>query len=145
MSSNKDSKTTVQRRTNPSEDDPLPREKLPESLQKIVDNEESLMDQIYDGTYVKHISPAYLRAFLNDYTEQINLQIPISDTQHMPVDSAQYCSVHTAMSRIPRTLESPSAQLLIRGSSEGLMVFPGHTWLETLGTKDTRPISEINA
>ncbi|CAD6565861.1 MAG: hypothetical protein ASARMPREDX12_003671 [Alectoria sarmentosa] len=50
MSSNKDSNTTVQRRVKHSEDDPLPREKLPESLQKIVDNEESLMEQIYDGT-----------------------------------------------------------------------------------------------
>ena len=52
MSSNKDSSNTVQRRTKHSEDDPLPREKLPESLQKIVDNEDSLMDQLYDGTYV---------------------------------------------------------------------------------------------
>ena len=54
MSSNKDSNTTVQRRAKYSEDDPLPREKLPESLQKIVDNEESLWEQLYDGTYVKN-------------------------------------------------------------------------------------------
>ena len=52
MSSKKGSDTTIQRRVNYSEDDPLPREKLPDSLQKIVDNEESLMDQLYDGTYV---------------------------------------------------------------------------------------------
>lgn len=56
MSSNKDSNATnVQKRATvkPLESDPLPREKLPESLQKIVDNEESLMDQLYDGTYVE--------------------------------------------------------------------------------------------
>jgi len=29
---------------------PLPREKLHEDLQKIVDDEETLLDQIYDGT-----------------------------------------------------------------------------------------------
>lgn len=34
----------------PSDSDPLPRETLPKELQKIVDNEESLLDQIYDGT-----------------------------------------------------------------------------------------------
>ncbi|CAF9931887.1 hypothetical protein IMSHALPRED_008740 [Imshaugia aleurites] len=50
MASDKSSNTAVQRRVEHSEDDPLPREKLPESLQKIVDNEESLMEQIYDGT-----------------------------------------------------------------------------------------------
>lgn len=50
MSNNKDSNSTVQRRVKKIKDDPLPREKLPESLQKIVDNEESLMEQIYDGT-----------------------------------------------------------------------------------------------
>ncbi|KAF6224960.1 hypothetical protein HO133_010155 [Letharia lupina] len=50
MSSSNDSNTNVQRRVKHAEDDPLPREKLPESLQKIVDNEESLMEQIYDGT-----------------------------------------------------------------------------------------------
>lgn len=55
MSSNKDSNVTVQKRATvkPLEGDPLPREKLPESLQKIVDNDESLMDQLYDGTYVE--------------------------------------------------------------------------------------------
>lgn len=58
MASDKGSNTTVQKRVKHSEDDPLPREKLPESLQKIVDNEESLMDQIYDGTYVKDHSLA---------------------------------------------------------------------------------------
>ena len=65
MSSNKDSNTTVHRRVKHLEDDSLPREKLPESLQKIVDNEESLMEQIYDGTYVHHVSPVYSRASLN--------------------------------------------------------------------------------
>lgn len=58
MSSNKDSNNTVQRRVKHSEDEPLPREKLPESLQKIVDNEESLMEQIYDGTYAQILSSA---------------------------------------------------------------------------------------
>ena len=55
MSSNKDSNATVQKRATvkPLESDPLSREKLPQSLQKIVDDEESLMDQLYDGTYVE--------------------------------------------------------------------------------------------
>lgn len=97
MSSNKDSNTTVERRVKHSEDDPLPREKLPKSLQKIVDNEESLMEQIYDGTYVKLFSAAYPSVFLNYYIEQTSLQIPTFDMQHMPVDSVQYCSVRNDM------------------------------------------------
>ena len=44
-----DSVGPVQRRK-PQESDPLPREKLPEDLQTLVDNEDSLFDQIYDGT-----------------------------------------------------------------------------------------------
>lgn len=97
MSSNKDSNNTVQRRVKHSEDDPLPREKLPESLQKIVDNEESLMEQIYDGTSVDHSSPAYPRAFPDYHIERNSLQIPTFDMQHMPVDSVLYSSVRTAM------------------------------------------------
>lgn len=41
---------SVKRRNKPSDSDPLPREKLPQDLQKLVDNEESLLDHIYDGT-----------------------------------------------------------------------------------------------
>lgn len=63
MSNNKETSTSVQRRGKPSEDEPLPREKLPESLQKIVDNEESLMEQLYDGTYVDCPS-SHPRSFL---------------------------------------------------------------------------------
>ncbi|MCJ1237609.1 hypothetical protein MMC14_005596 [Varicellaria rhodocarpa] len=41
----------VQRRgATPDPNTPISREKLPDELQKLVDNEESLMDQIYDGT-----------------------------------------------------------------------------------------------
>lgn len=97
MSSSKDSNTNVQRRVKHSEDDPLPREKLPESLQKIVDNEESLMEQIYDGTYVKDPSFAYSKAFPNCHIEQTSLQIPTFDTQHMPLDSVQYYSARNVM------------------------------------------------
>ena len=50
MSKPNDKSNTVQRRPKPSENDEFPREKLPESLQKIVDDEDSLLDQIYDGT-----------------------------------------------------------------------------------------------
>ncbi len=53
MSNDNNSNNPVQRRAKSSEDDPLPREALPESLQKLVDNEESLMEQVYDGTYVE--------------------------------------------------------------------------------------------
>lgn len=30
----------------------VPREKLPDELQKLVDDEDTLLDQIYDGTFV---------------------------------------------------------------------------------------------
>ncbi|KAL8698376.1 MAG: hypothetical protein Q9201_006611 [Fulgogasparrea decipioides] len=40
----------LRQRTKSIADAPLPREKLPQDLQKLVDNEESLLDQIYDGT-----------------------------------------------------------------------------------------------
>ncbi|KAL8951074.1 MAG: hypothetical protein Q9222_002914 [Ikaeria aurantiellina] len=39
-----------QRSTKAIRDAPLPNSKLPKDLQKLVDNEETLMDQIYDGT-----------------------------------------------------------------------------------------------
>ena len=103
MSNNKDSNTTVQRPTKPSEADPIPREKLPESLQKIVDNEESLMDQLYDGTYVTYSFSVYARVFPDRHKERMSLQIPILDTQHMLLDSVQYYSVRIAMSPILRT------------------------------------------
>ena len=97
MSSDKDSNTLVQRRAKHSDDEPLPREKLPESLQKIVDNEESLMEQIYDGTYVHCYFPlSYTGAFFDCCTERTSLQIPTSDMQRMPLDSGQYCSVRIA-------------------------------------------------
>lgn len=97
MSSDKDSNTLVQRRAKPSDDEPLPREKLPESLQKIVDNEESLMEQIYDGTYVHCYFPRFLsRDDFDCCIERTSLQIPTSDMQRMPLDSGQYCSVRTA-------------------------------------------------
>ena len=52
MSKDNSSTTTTQRKA-PPPNVPLPaREKLPEKLQKIVDDEETLLDQLYDGTYV---------------------------------------------------------------------------------------------
>ena len=51
MSRSNDS-TVVQRRAEPSDAPLPPREKLPDELQKIVDDEDSLMDALYDGTYV---------------------------------------------------------------------------------------------
>ncbi|KAL6717068.1 hypothetical protein ACLMJK_004982 [Lecanora helva] len=44
------SNNIARRKTEPSEKDSLPRVKLPENLQKHVDDEETLLDQIYDGT-----------------------------------------------------------------------------------------------
>ena len=97
MSSDKNSDTLVQRRTKHSDDEPLPREKLPESLQKIVDNEESLMEQIYDGTYVHCYFPLPdPEAFFDCGTERTSLRIPTSDMQRMPLDSGLSCSVRTA-------------------------------------------------
>ena len=104
MSSDKSSDTLVQRRTKHSDDEPLPREKLPESLQKIVDNEESLMEQIYDGTYVQCYPPyPYPGAFFDCCIEQTSLQIPTSDMQRMPLDSELSCSVRTATWPTPQT------------------------------------------
>jgi len=34
---------------------PLPREKLPKDLQKIVDKEDDVWDEIYDGQYALHL------------------------------------------------------------------------------------------
>ena len=49
MSGDKNSSEIVHRGPKPSTNDILPREKLPDSLQKIVDDEETLFEQIYDG------------------------------------------------------------------------------------------------
>lgn len=48
-SNNSSNDWTIRKRTG-NEQAPLPREKLPQDLQKIVDNEDSLLEQIYDGT-----------------------------------------------------------------------------------------------
>ncbi|KAL8783163.1 MAG: hypothetical protein Q9195_009476 [Heterodermia aff. obscurata] len=48
MAPEKNSSNVVQRLQN--SEAPLPREKLPDELQKLVDDEETLLDQIYDGT-----------------------------------------------------------------------------------------------
>ena len=51
MSKENSSNEVVQRRGPPPDPNaPIAREKLPKDLQKLVDNEESLLDQIYDGT-----------------------------------------------------------------------------------------------
>ncbi|KAL9584679.1 MAG: hypothetical protein Q9212_001962 [Teloschistes hypoglaucus] len=50
MASNNSSNDPNIRKRTGNEQAPLPREKLPEDLQKIVDNEDSLFEQIYDGT-----------------------------------------------------------------------------------------------
>lgn len=50
MSGKDKTNSVVQRTANRLEPDTLPREKLPADLQKIVDNDESLLDQVYDGT-----------------------------------------------------------------------------------------------
>ncbi|KAL9129073.1 MAG: hypothetical protein Q9217_002380 [Psora testacea] len=48
--STENSSTGPTQRKKPSQNDPLARERLPRDLQKIVDDEESLLDKIYDGT-----------------------------------------------------------------------------------------------
>ncbi|KAL8732045.1 MAG: hypothetical protein Q9166_002997 [cf. Caloplaca sp. 2 TL-2023] len=51
MAPDKSSSTSdLRQRSTTIQDAPLPREKLPKDLQKIVDNEDTLMEQIYDGT-----------------------------------------------------------------------------------------------
>ena len=53
MAKKNDSDQSNRRGAQPSETDPIPRVKLPESLQKQVDDEETLLDQVYDGTYAR--------------------------------------------------------------------------------------------
>ena len=57
MSSNTDFNGPKQRKK-PLAKEPLPREKLPQELQHLVDDEESLLDQLYDGTYVRSLMSA---------------------------------------------------------------------------------------
>ena len=50
MSKDKDPKASSQTSVPSTEvDKPLPQGKLPKDLQKLVDDEDSLLDQIYDG------------------------------------------------------------------------------------------------
>ena len=49
MSGNKNPNEIVHRGPKPSTSDTLPREKLPDSLQKMVDDEETFFEQMYDG------------------------------------------------------------------------------------------------
>ena len=56
MSQDKSSSTLdLRQRSAGLQDASLPRERLPSELQKIVDNEDTLMEQIYDGTYVSSV------------------------------------------------------------------------------------------
>lgn len=51
MSKDNSTNGAVQRRGPPPDSKtPIARTKLPDELQKLVDNEESLIDQLYDGT-----------------------------------------------------------------------------------------------
>lgn len=43
---------------------PLPREKLPKDLQKIVDKEDDFFDALYDGQYGFHIIPHLTLTYL---------------------------------------------------------------------------------
>ena len=53
MSKENNSNGTAHRRGAPPDPEaPIAREKLPDDLQHLVDDDESLMDKIYDGTYV---------------------------------------------------------------------------------------------
>lgn len=65
MSAEDKTNSTLQRRK-PSDSDPLPNKKLNQDLQNLVDEEESLFDQVCDGTCVcnpveemntSHLSP----------------------------------------------------------------------------------------
>jgi hypothetical protein len=65
--------TAVQRRPHGT-DDPLPREKLPDELQKIVDDEDTLLESLYDGTYVSQ--PTHSTFPPNLYLPPLFLHIP---------------------------------------------------------------------
>jgi hypothetical protein len=66
---------------------PLPREKLPKDLQKIVDKEDDMWDVIYDGQYEFPGLPAVLQGL--HVRTLLELQIPptrASDMQPMRIE-----------------------------------------------------------
>lgn len=104
---------------------PLPREKLPENLQKIVDNEESLWDTLYDGGYVKETRPHYKCCALSIARNAFLLIVlaellnPQSQTYVMlPTQHERGPSFYLPIATLPThpTLANPSDLSLIRGS-----------------------------
>ncbi|KAL9606444.1 MAG: hypothetical protein Q9204_009465 [Flavoplaca sp. TL-2023a] len=82
MSQDKSSTTSdLRQRSTGLQDASLPRERLPPELQKIVDNEDTLMEQIYDGT---------------SRTVPRTPQTPLSATHPTSPAPVQFSSVPTA-------------------------------------------------
>jgi len=145
--------TTVQRRPPPA-DDTLPREKLPDELQKIVDDEDTLLESLYDGTYV--LQSTHSTFPLNLYLPPLSPHtpsntpspspapppppIPTSATPPTPPVYAPSSSPPTATSPTPPTSASPSAPSPTPGSSDPPTASPGRTSSATSATRATKPI-----
>jgi hypothetical protein len=68
--------------------EPLPREKLPKDLQKIVDKEDDLWDTIYEGQYdLRDLSSALSSLHVRHPPEQ---QIPPTRAYDMPPTRIEY-------------------------------------------------------
>lgn len=81
---------TVHRRPY-SNDAPLPpQEKLPDELQKMVDDEETLMDSLYDGTYVLSRLTCHCSIFSRKIDVRINphAKLPLAHAKQQTPTSA---------------------------------------------------------
>lgn len=147
--------TAVQRRA-PAAEDPLPREKLPDELQKIVDDADTLLESLYDGTYVHPSTPPLHHPFLQTPSSSLFPHTPsntpspspappppptaTSATPPTPPACAPSSFPPTATSPTPPTSASPSAPSPTPGSSDPPMASPGRTSSATSGTRGTKRI-----
>ena len=118
MSKDNSSTGVLQRKVQPQDSNaPLPaREKLPADLQKIVDDEDSLFEQLYDGTYVTCIySLSMFWKLICDNPVPKNPRTPICVMLRMQVGFAQFFSAHNDMLPTLPILGNLSDPLLIHG------------------------------
>lgn len=123
----------------------IPREKLPDELQKLVDDEDSIIEQIYDGTFVfGHMWHWAALSSIDCRPGPHQLQNHPFVTQHTPVAYEPFSSVPTGMSPTPPISGSRFVLSPIHGSSREHMAYRGHTWSVMSVTKATRLTSQIN-
>lgn len=115
MTNRNTSNGSIQRKKVPS-DDELPREKLPKDLQNLVNDQENLIEHIYDGTYVPgNVRLLPVPSILTFPSVHRNLQIQTFDMRHMQPVCERYFSLLIDTLHILPILESPFGLSLIRG------------------------------